>query len=259
MPTPVLTRPAWLGLLIAVCLAGFLGDRVYERHMEAALLRADPDLTIRDPALVRFAVSLARPAYVAHCASCHGAELAGNPSLGAANLADNDWLYRSGQVAEIERTIYFGIRSGNKKSRHLADMPAFGRAPSPTAKYQATALTPGEIRDVIAYLFTLEDRPADPAAAQRGRNVFTDKGLCYDCHSPHGHGDPGIGAPNLTDNIWLYGDGSADSLFQTIADGRRGVCPAWVDKLPAVTLRALAVYIYARSHPAGATSTTALR
>jgi cytochrome c oxidase cbb3-type subunit 3 len=240
---------AWLGLCVVACASFYLGNKWYESHMETALLRADADLTPQNPRLVRFAASLAKPAYAAHCALCHGADLKGNSSLGAPNLADNDWLYGSGQVSEIERTIYFGIRSGNRKSRNLAVMPAFGRAQSPTAKYKLTPLTPGEIRDVIAHLFTLENRQADPQAAARGRSIFLNKGECYDCHSPHGHGDPGIGAPNLTDNIWLDGDGSADSIFRTIEVGRQGVCPAWVDRLPAATLRALAVYIHLQSHP----------
>ena len=248
----ILRRWMWLGVAFAVGAIAYPAERWSERMMATALLRADPDRAPLDSRLAAFAASLAKPAYAVHCATCHGADMRGNSSLGAPNLIDADWLYGSGKVSEIERTLYFGIRAGNKKTRNLADMPAFGRPTAPGVRYKVTPLAPDEIRAVIAYLFQIEGRPADPAAAERGRDVYLNKGGCYDCHSPHGHGDPGIGAPNLTDAIWLYGDGSADSIFRTIEVGRKGVCPAWVDRLPPATIRALAIYLHIQSHPAEA-------
>ena len=237
-----------LGLGLAVCLAGYGCAAWRESRLESALLRTPPELIANDPRLTRFAAEVAKPVYRAHCASCHGADLEGSSYLGAANLSDGDWLYGTGEISDIERTIYYGIRSGHPKSRHLADMPAFGQAPPPDARYKIETLTPDEIRDLVAYLFRLEGRPSESDAADRGEILFTHKGDCFDCHSPHGHGDPGIGAPNLSDSIWLYGDGSPDSVFRTIEAGRKGVCPAWAGQLPAVGIRALAVYIYLKSH-----------
>ncbi len=246
-------RRCWV--LVGIVLAGgaisWLAGLWRDDAMTSALLKADPDRIPADTMLATFAATLAKPAFARHCAVCHGADMRGNQSLGAANLTNDDWLYGSGKVSEIERTLYFGIRSGNKKARNLADMPAFAH-PQPNARYKVTPLTPEDIRAVITYLFSLEGRPADARSAERGRDVYLNKGGCYDCHSPHGHGDPGIGASNLTDNVWLYCDGSADSLFRTVEVGRNGCRPALVDRFAAATIRALAVYIHMRSHPAGA-------
>ena len=102
---------------------------------------------------------------------------------------------------------------------------------------------------MIEFLRVLERKPADPAAAARGGKVFADTGQCFDCHSGDGGGDDAIGGPNLLDNIWLYGDGSRESLFQSIAHGRAGVCPAWSKRLKPGQIRALAIYISNTAKP----------
>ncbi|HMA49250.1 MAG TPA: c-type cytochrome, partial [Magnetospirillaceae bacterium] len=107
------------------------------------------------------------------------------------------------------------------------------------------------IGDLIDYLFMLEGRSADGAAAARGRVLFGDRGQCFDCHGGDGKGDPAIGAPDLTDAVWLYGDGSREAIFRSIEHGRKGVCPAWIDRLPPVTIRALAVFLHQQSHSRG--------
>ena len=72
---------------------------------------------------------------------------------------------------------------------------------------------------------------------------------CYDCHSLDAKGDSAIGAPNLSDAITLYGDGSREALHMSIAYGRQGVCPAWINRASAARIRELALYIYSISHP----------
>jgi cytochrome c oxidase cbb3-type subunit 3 len=85
-------------------------------------------------------------------------------------------------------------------------------------------------------------------AARRGEKIYQETAGCFDCHQPAGDGDPGIGAPSLADNIWLYGDGSRQALYESIFNGRAGVCPAWIDRLSPLSMREIAVYINAVAH-----------
>jgi cbb3-type cytochrome c oxidase subunit III len=91
----------------------------------------------------------------------------------------------------------------------------------------------------------------EDAAAARGAALYADKGLCYDCHSRDVQGDQAIGAPNLADGVWLYGDGSRESVFRSIAQGRAGVCPAFERRLSPAALRAVAVFVHDRAQHAG--------
>jgi cytochrome c oxidase cbb3-type subunit 3 len=68
--------------------------------------------------------------------------------------------------------------------------------------------------------------------------------VCYDCHGDDAKGDSAIGAPDLTDADWLWGDGSADSIRAAITHGMAGQCPAWIDRLSPASIRALAVYVH---------------
>ena len=94
------------------------------------------------------------------------------------------------------------------------------------------------------------------AAAERGRLIYAGRGACYDCHSPDARGDSAIGAPNLTDDIWLYG-GTREAIIDTLEHGRGGSCPAWSQRLAARAVRELAVYVHSlsrRAAPQGASS-----
>jgi cytochrome c oxidase cbb3-type subunit 3 len=166
------------------------------------------------------------------------------------DLADAEWLYGTGGTSEVEQTILYGIRSGHHRARNFADMPAFATQ-TPYRRYAIESLAPGEIDDVIQYLFAAQHRPADRAAATRGYGLFNAKGQCADCHTNDLRGDNYIGAPDLLDSKRLYGDGSAASLYETIAYGRAGVCPAWTGRLSALQIRALAVYIHGLAHAPG--------
>jgi cytochrome c oxidase cbb3-type subunit III len=244
-------RPIWrnaflaaLGLaVVAFCTWGI--DHGIE---EARLLRSDPDAPLAGHALSA-ALDAGRHVFAARCASCHEADGRGDPALGVPNLTDHDWLYGAGAVSELEQTIAYGIRSRHPKGWNLAEMPAFGR-PDPRSTYKIIPLTPGEIRDVIAFLASRRHDPADPDAVARGGAIFSSKGGCFDCHGGDGAGDPAIGAPNLIDRIWLYGDGSPDSVFSTIVHGRHGVMPAFVDRLSAGQIREVALYVHSLSQAA---------
>jgi len=110
-------------------------------------------------------------------------------------------------------------------------------------------LSPGDIHDVASYLLSFREQQADSAAVQRGKQIFydTNKGVCTDCHGSDAKGDSAIGAPDLTDAIWLRGDGSRQSIEDTIAHGLAGRCPAWITELSPETIRAVAVYVYSTS------------
>jgi cytochrome c oxidase cbb3-type subunit 3 len=163
-------------------------------------------------------------------------------------LTDGDWLYGSGRVADIEQIIEYGIRSRNSRAWSLAIMPAYARPHPSPADQNIKPLTPAEIGDLIEFLFRQEGRTADAAAALRGAASYSGDAGCYDCHSRDAKGDAAIGAPNLTDGITLYGDGSREALFLSIAYGRQGVCPAWIKKMSAADIRETAVYVYSISH-----------
>jgi cytochrome c oxidase cbb3-type subunit 3 len=229
-------------ILAALVLGGGLFLSLRTANLYSRLLRGDPDAIAEKPELARFAASVAKPVYDRRCASCHGADMKGDRSRGVPNLIDQDWLYGSGRPVEVERTILYGIRASLPRTWNLADMPAFGQA-NPYRRYKVAPLSPGQIKDVVEFVRVLERKPADPLMASRGGKIFADTGQCFDCHSTDGAGDSAIGAPNLVDDIWLYGDGSRQSVFNSIAHGHAGVCPAWSTVLKPGQVRALAIYI----------------
>jgi cytochrome c oxidase cbb3-type subunit III len=237
--------------IVVVTLAFLIGAAVFAngRYVERTLLRADPDALLADSALLRFAADRGRPLFLVHCATCHGISGAGDPLKGVPNLTDGDWLYGTGRVADIEQVIEYGIRSRNSRAWSLAIMPAYARPQPNPADKSIRPLSPGEISDLIEFLFRQQGRAADPAAASRGATLYAGDAGCYDCHSVDVKGDAAIGAPNLADTITLYGDGSRSALYQSIAYGRQGVCPAWIKKLSAAGIRETAVYVYSISHP----------
>ena len=248
---------AGLAALVVVLGLGVFAS-VRGASISTAILRADPDLAAEQPTLAKYAAEVARPVYASHCASCHGADMKGDRVRGIPNLIDQDWLYGSGRPVEIERTVLYGIRSSLPRTWNLADMPAFGE-PVPYRRYKVTPLRAEDIHDVVEYLRVMEHKDADPVRAARGSKIFADTGQCFDCHSPDGFGDSAIGGPNLEDDIWLYGDGSRQSVFASIAHGHAGVCPAWSRRLKPVQVRALAIYIANLAKPTktGATQAAA--
>src|ERR1700744_4329092 len=147
------SRRQWLiGTALLVAIAGGLVYLIYGQILKYELLSADAEAIATTPRLTQFADSLARPAWMDHCAGCHGADLKGDPKRGVPNLTDDDWLYGSGKIAQIEYTITYGIRSGNPKARNLAFMPSFSHPNDD--KEKLAPLSPTEIKDVIAYIFS---------------------------------------------------------------------------------------------------------
>jgi cytochrome c oxidase cbb3-type subunit 3 len=222
----------------AVALAWFGYSQWQDYSLGRRLILASPDSIPSQPELVAWSERAGKNAYAKNCASCHGADMKGNQH-GVPNLSDATWLYDYGRVSDIERTILYGIRAGLGKSHNVTDMPAIGRQ---------KVLDEQEIRDVMAFVMSINarKRQVDPAAVERGSKIFQDKGVCYDCHSRDATGISDYGAPNLTDDDWLYG-GDEKAIYSSIYDGRHGLCPAWIGKLSFATIRALAVYIHSHS------------
>ncbi len=181
-----------------------------------------------DPDLLRFAMVGGAASFATNCAPCHGRGAQG--FAGYPNLNDDDWLW-GGSLADIEKTIHYGIRSGHKESR-LSDMPKYGLD---------GLLKPAEIDDAAEFVLSLTKRATDTAAVERGAKIFADQ--CISCHGAEGKGNPELGAPNLTDEIWLFGGQKAE-VVQSIATGRGGSMPAWQGRLDPVTLKSLAVYVH---------------
>ncbi len=243
---------AVIAALIVAALAVFGAVTARAHRAENRLMRADPETILANPDLRRTALSVGQKAYAGHCASCHG-NGRGDPARGIPDLTDGDWLYGSGEVADVEQIVLYGIRSGNPRGWQLASMPAYARA-KPYGAEPIPPLAPREIADATQFLLDLHGRSHDAAAAARGKALYRGKAGCYDCHSPDGAGDPSIGAPNLLDDVWLYGDGSAASIAATLRGGRAGFSPAYARVLKPVEARAVAAYVASLSHRGGKTS-----
>ena len=157
--------------------------------------------------------------FVNYCAVCHGSDAGG--AKGFPNLRDSDWLY-GGEPETIKTTIMYG-RSGA--------MPSW-EAPLGGAE---------GVAQVAEYVQQLAGRDVDAAMAGAGKEKFDM--FCVGCHMADGTGSTAVGAPNLTDNVWLYG-GSAMAIKQTIASGRQGRMPAHAEFLGEAKVHILAAYIY---------------
>ncbi|MEO9228017.1 MAG: cytochrome-c oxidase, cbb3-type subunit III [Devosia sp.] len=168
-----------------------------------------------------------------NCAACHGIRGKGNANF--PNLTDGDWLWGDGSAATIAETMRVGINSAHEETR-FAQMPAFGRD---------QMLSSTEIRAVADFVYSLS-HPANstPASTQQiaaGRDLFAAN--CAGCHGENATGNREVGAPNLTDNVWLYG-GDLQTIITTINGGRQGHMPTWSGRLTPTNIKILALYVH---------------
>jgi cytochrome c oxidase cbb3-type subunit 3 len=160
-----------------------------------------------------------------NCAQCHGADAKG--SKGFPNLTDNDWLW-GGSFETIVETITQG-REGN--------MPVMAPAVG----------TSEDVRNVAHYVLSLSGSPHNELYAQLGRPKFT---ACAACHGFGGKGNPMLGAPNLSDKVWLHGWGE-DAVVAMITGGKHNVMPAHGERLTPEQIRVLAAYVWSLSKSQG--------
>jgi cytochrome c oxidase cbb3-type subunit 3 len=179
--------------------------------------------TVEDLSRDATAIGIGQRLFIDNCAACHGRQGYGNPLLGAPNLTDDDWLY-GGDGNSILNSIEGG--------RHGV-MPPFDGV------FEKTGIT-----NLANYVLSLSNSPHDAAKAAAGKPLFT---VCSACHGPEGKGSTIIGAPNLTDQIWLYG-GDINTVEETIRKGHGGVMPAWRTRLDPKEVRVIAAWVYAQSH-----------
>jgi cytochrome c oxidase cbb3-type subunit 3 len=208
-------------------LLGWTKENQHAREVIAANDRYGPifaqyaDKNVEELADNEEAVKLGRSLFATYCTVCHGADAGGARNF--PNLTDNDWLY-GGTPDAIKASISKG-RSGF--------MPA----------HEAIIGKDG-VAQVAEYVLTLAGREADEAAAVKGKAHFDT--VCAACHMPDGTGNQALGAPNLTDDTWLYG-GSKGVIAKSIMEGRNGVMPAHSEFLGDDKVHLLTTYVYSLS------------
>ncbi len=187
------------------------------------------DVLAQDPKVL----ALGRSIFSNTCATCHGSSAHG--AIGYPNLSDNIWHW-GGSPDQVLQTVLDG-RDGV--------MPAWGTVLTGMGGKDA-------VDNVIAYVYTLStpDRSLqNNYMAARGKPLYD--GICVACHGVDGKGNQAMGAPDLTDDYWLYGSGK-DSLHKTIAEGRHGIMPAHRALLGETRARVVAAYVWSLSNKPGA-------
>ena len=201
----------------------------YEEEMEAAASRYEPiyekfaAMEFDELANNAEANQLGKSLYASYCTTCHGSDARGAP--GYPNLTDNDWIWGNSEP-QLYASIYVGRN---------ALMPAV-----PTA----FAATDQDFKDLTRYVRSLSGLVEADDAARAKAAVFA--GYCASCHGADGTGNPMLGAPNLTDDIWLYGS-SEDAVYATLVEGRNGMMPAHGNLLGENRTKILAAYVYSLS------------
>jgi cytochrome c oxidase cbb3-type subunit 3 len=159
-----------------------------------------------------------------NCAQCHGSDARG--SRGFPNLTDGDWLY--GGDPEV-------IKASITQGRHGV-MPPMAAAVGGA----------DDVRNVAHFVLSLSGSPHDSVRASQGRTKFT---ACAACHGGDGKGNTAMGAPNLTDNVWLHGWGE-EAIVRAVTNGISNQMPAQNQLLTADQIHVLSAYVWGLSNRA---------
>jgi cytochrome c oxidase cbb3-type subunit 3 len=179
-------------------------------------------LSVEDAAKDPAALAIGQRLFVNDCAQCHGTDAKG--AKGFPNLADKDWSW-GGDGLAIKTSILQG---------RMGMMPPMA----------ATVGSEAEVEAVANYVLSLSGSPHDAAKVSLGQEKFL--AACAACHGAEGTGNTAMGAPNLTDKVWVYG-GSINTIKETIHNGRQGVMPAWQNILGEEKSHLVAAYVYSLS------------
>ena len=195
----------------------------------AAVAARSIDEVMADENLRTFAEAAGAAAFRINCVQCHGSGAQGGP--GYPNLNDDDWIW-GGTPEEIMQTIAHGVRYEEDDDTRFSEMSAFG-----------DILEKDEITQVSLYVASLTGHEGNARASdiEAGAEVFYDN--CSSCHGETAEGDRELGAPNLTDAIWLYSS-SAEEIAAQVRSPKHGVMPAWQARLGETTVKELAVYVH---------------
>ena len=211
--------------------AGQLGwstQGVYEKEVEQANKELEPiyarftAMKPEDLARDAAAMAIGERLFMNNCAQCHGSDARG--SKGFPSLADGDWLY-GGTPEKIRETIVAG-RVGN--------MPPLAAAVG----------TPDDVKNLAQFVLSLSGSPHDSLRAALGRSKFA---ACAACHGADGKGNQALGAPNLTDSIWLHGWGEA-AIVAIVTQGKVNEMPAQTGKLTDAQMHVLTSYVWGLSN-----------
>jgi cytochrome c oxidase cbb3-type subunit 3 len=167
------------------------------------------------------AIKIGKKIFLNNCAQCHGSDANGMTSF--PNLTDRDWLY-GGEIDNIKKSITQG-RNGT--------MPAMINIIG----------TKKDIQNVAHYVQSLSGAKHRPQLAIKGKEKF---GVCAACHGTNGKGNQYIGAPNLTDDIWLHGKG-IDEVIHRVTNGISNTMPSWHDKLTPEQIHIVSLYVWSLS------------
>ena len=173
------------------------------------------------------AMAIGERLFMNNCAQCHGSDARG--SKGFPNLADGDWLH-GGTPDKIKETITNG---------RIGMMPPMAAAVGSAE----------DVRNVANYVLSLSGSPHDAVKASQGKSKFV---ACAACHGMDGKGNQALGAPNLTDDIWLHGWGEA-AIVNMVNNGKHNEMPAQKEKLTEAQIAVLASYVWSLSHQDGTT------
>ena len=169
----------------------------------------------------RGAMAIGERLFINNCATCHGSDAKG--SKGFPNLTDGDWLY-GGTPEKIEETITLGRQGA---------MPPLAAAVGSTE----------DVHNLANHVLSLSGSPHNSLAAQLGRSKFA---VCAACHGVDGKGNQALGAPNLTDSIWLHGWGE-DLIVSMVVNGKSNMMPAQKGRLSPEQIHVLAAYVWSLS------------
>ena len=183
----------------------------------------------QNPDLLQFAVNGGQSAFKVYCSQCHGSGANGGTIY--PSLIDDDWIW-GGTLEDIYITLQHGIRYEQDDDTRLSEMPRYGAD---------ELLERNEIIDVAWYVRQMSGQEFDAEAAARGQSVFADN--CAACHGEKGEGIRELGAPNLSDAIWFYGN-THEQIVAQISDPKQGVMPGWTGRLSEVTIRQLTHYVH---------------